>query len=100
MHNDCKLSELPQFGFLGMILGFNDGTGRYISGNEYYFFPDDDTYGQTNKPEDILQLIPWVKFGRITTETEMADVGKAMVEELDGWRKTVVAVDDYRGCCK
>jgi hypothetical protein len=98
--HDCKPSALPQDGFLGMILGFDDGTGRYISGNEYYFFPDDDTFGQTDKTEDILRLISWVKFGRTATETEMAQVNKAMVEELAEWRKTITATKDLKGCCK
>lgn len=59
---DHTLDDLPETGFQAMRLWFANGTGRYINGNDNYFFVNTSNgllFGQTDGSADsILQTHP------------------------------------------
>lgn len=83
------LEDLPDDGFQAMRLWYKDGTGRFISGNDYYFFyerPDGIVFAQTNEtPEQILARYPQavIKRGRY-----VPDAVSRMIEDEMAVSKT------------
>jgi hypothetical protein len=78
------LTDLPSDGFQAMRLWYSDGRGRFISGNDYYFFalhPSGTIFGQSNDTyEDIVARYPEVIIcrGKHTTDQMMIDINNLM----------------------
>lgn len=79
------LYDLPEDGFQAMRLWYSDGTGRYISGNDYYFFANHTAgtiYGQTNDSyQSILDRYGEViiKLGKHVPDGMMKDINDLML---------------------
>lgn len=77
-------NDLPDDGFQAMRLWYNNGQGRFISGNDFYFFashPTGTIYGQTNDGStDIISRYPEViiKKGKYTTDEMMIQINEMM----------------------
>lgn len=79
------LNDLPDDGFQAMRLWYIDGTGRYISGSDYYFFEDRPggiIYGQSNDPIDEIRLRypnAIIKRGKHVPDGLMAHINNLML---------------------
>jgi hypothetical protein len=79
------LVDLPDDGFQAMRLWYHNGTGRYISGNDYYFFsehPSGLIFGQTNDSyESIVERYPnaIIKRGKHTSEEMIHYINNLMI---------------------
>lgn len=82
---DHTLEELPEDGFQAMRLWYADGTGRYISGNDHYFFanhPAGTIFGQSNDSiQSILDRYPGViiKLGKHIPDGLMQEINTLMI---------------------
>lgn len=80
-----SLYDLPDDGFQAMRLWYSDDNGRFISGNDYYFFayhPAGTIYGQSNDSYDsILQRYNEViiKRGRHVPESMINNINNLMI---------------------
>lgn len=79
------LYDLPEDGFQAMRLWYTDGNGRFITGNDHYFFashPAGTIYGQSNDSYDsILQRYSEViiKKGKHVPESMINDINNLMI---------------------
>lgn len=83
--NDHTLHDLPDDGFQGMKLWFSDGTSRYISGNDFYFFCQHEAgiiFGQSNDTlRDIKKRYPkaMIKRGRHVPDIMIKQINDLMI---------------------
>lgn len=90
-YDSCRhtIEDLPSDGFQAMRLWYNNGSGKFISGNDYYFFyqfDDEVIFGQTNDlPEKILERYPTaiIKRGKYTTERILNEIHTEMINSTD-----------------
>ena len=86
---NSTLDDLPEDGFQAMRLWYSNGNGRYISGNDYYFFVDSPSgliFGQSNDSyQSIIDRYPNVviKRGRHTSEQMSQDINTLMVNSTN-----------------
>lgn len=79
------LYDLPEDGFQAMRLWYFDGNGRFISGNDYYFFanhPAGTIYGQSNDSYDsIVQRYSEViiKRGKHVPDSMINEINNLMI---------------------
>lgn len=82
--SDHDFNDLPDIGFQAMKLFYADGTGRVISGYDFYFFachPEGTIFGQTNNEKDLDQYeFKIIKKGKHTTDGLMKQISDAMFE--------------------
>lgn len=85
------LYDLPDDGFQAMRLWYSDGTGRFMSGNDYYFFANHEggtIYGQSNDTYDsILQRYSEViiKRGKHVPDSMINDIITTMHNAIKPW---------------
>lgn len=83
------IEDLPDDGFQAMRIWFKNGNGKYVSGNDYYFFyqfGDEVIFGQTNDlPDKIIERYPnaVIKKGKYTTESILDKINKEMINSKD-----------------
>lgn len=83
------LDELPNDGFQAMRVWYSDGTGRFISGNDYYFFmdtPEGLLFGQSNDSiESIIDRYPsaTIKRGKHIADREINRISNLMTESVN-----------------
>jgi hypothetical protein len=77
--------DLPDEGFQAMRLWYSADTGRYISGNDNYYFvvsPSETIVGQTNDlPDAILEEYPTasIKQGLLISDVEFNEIIQTMI---------------------
>lgn len=82
---NSTLDTLPEDGFQAMRLWYSNGGGRYMSGNDYYFFaehPSGLIFGQSNDSYDsIVQRYPTaiIKRGKHTSDQMIHLIENTMI---------------------
>jgi hypothetical protein len=82
------LNTIPDDGFQAMRLWYQNGNGRYLSGNDHYFFAnqgDGVIFGQSNDSyQSILDRYPGVviKLGKHVPDGVMHQIDQMMMEYL------------------
>jgi hypothetical protein len=82
------LESLPSDGFQAMRLWYHNGRGRFMSGNDFYFFanhPLGTIYGHSNDTyADIEQRYPGVsiKRGKHVPDGIMEQINQLMVDSV------------------
>lgn len=79
--------KLPDDGFQAMRVWYSDGTGRFISGNDFYFLDEHPvglTVGQTNDL-DVKERYPkaFIKRGRHCPEKMMKEINELMTTSIN-----------------
>ena len=83
------LDDLPSDGFQSMRLWYSNNTGRYISGNDWYFFeehPNGIIFGQSDDSYDsIVERYPnaIIKQGKHCPDGVMESINTAMIESTN-----------------
>lgn len=85
---DHNLVDLPSDGFQAMRLWYYNGNGRYMSGNDYYFFahhPSGTIYGHSNDSYSDIEsryTEVTIKRGKHTTDEMMNEINDLMINSV------------------
>jgi hypothetical protein len=86
---------------------FDDGTAAHLTGYDLVWlkdFGDGLVAASDNDREGMLRRLPWVKWGRWTTNEKYLKVQQEAVVMADGWHQERTGSEsllggEYKGCC-